>query len=260
MIRKKYPESICLRVTRRCNAACSFCQAPNTSRDELTVDQIRTISSIFHDTGTRTVKLSGGEPTLRNDLPEIISTVQATGMRLVIVTNGIRIRDEVFDAVARHGAEFKFSIHRPDIRNDEVLRVRSFDRVRRNLASCRLRGVSFGLNAVVTAATVGLMADMVDFAIEHGARKVSFIPVVPRGRATTSDRDEIDPRGLADVRQRILELERVYRTSISVRCIDIRRRDYWVVENDGSLWIERASESQDTKVCDYAGLVARHEW
>lgn len=130
MTRRPYPESICVRVTRRCNAACSFCQAPNTSPAELTLDQIRTVSAIFHRTGARTVKLSGGEPTVRRDLPEIISAIRTVGMRPVIVTNGMRIAAAVFDATVRHCAEFKFSIHRPDTRNDDVLRVRSFDRIR----------------------------------------------------------------------------------------------------------------------------------
>lgn len=219
------------------------------------MDQIHAISSVFYDAGARSVKVSGGEPAVRRDLPEIISTIRATGMRAVIVTNGIRITGEVFDAVVRHGAEFKFSIHRPDVRNDDVLRVRSFGRVRHNLASCRQRGIPFGLNTVVTTATVALMPNMIDFAIEHGARKISFIPVVPRGRAATTEGDEIDPGSLAEVRQRITALASEHHMRVAVRCIDIRRRDYWVVENDGSLWIERASEGQDTKVCDYADLV-----
>lgn len=253
MIRRTYPESICLRVTRRCNAACSFCQAPNTSRPELTLDQIRTVSSLFHANGARSAKLSGGEPTVRTDLPEIISTIHDAGLRTVITTNGIKVPNRVFDAAARYDAEFKFSIHRPDSRNDHVLRVRSFDRIRGNLATCRQRGIPFAVNTVVTTATVALMAEMVDFAIEHGARKISFIPVLPRGRAS-GGRDDIDPHSLATMRQRVTMLEESYRKRIAVHCIDIRRRDYFVVENDGSLWIERTSEDQDTKICEYADL------
>ena len=224
----------------------------------MTLDQIRTVSAIFHRTGARTVKLSGGEPTVRRDLPEIISAIRTVGMRPVIVTNGMRIAAAVFDATVRHGAEFKFSIHRPDTRNDDVLRVRSFDRIRSNLAVCRQRGIPFALNTVVTTATVPMLADMVDFAIGQGARKISFIPVVPRGRAVAGERDEIDASGLAEVRQQVAALERAHRTLIAVHCIDIRRHDYWIVENDGSLWVERASEDTDIKICAYSDLVARH--
>src|SRR6266568_1076152 len=228
---KPYPSSVCLRITRRCNAACSFCQAPNTSRAELTLDQIRILSETFASAGVLSIKLSGGEPTVRPDLPDIIVAVNAAGPKVVITTNGIRISDEVLDAVVRHSAEFKFSIHRPDMTNDDVLRVRSFERIIANLASCRRRKIPFALNTVVTSRTIKLMDDMARFALQQGARKISFIPVLPRGRAAASDQDGIDAKDLAHVRAQVTALRRYYGDRIKVSCIDIRLRDYWVVEN-----------------------------
>jgi MoaA/NifB/PqqE/SkfB family radical SAM enzyme len=255
---KPYPSSVCLRITRRCNAACSFCQAPNTSRAELTVDQIRMLSETFASAGVLSIKLSGGEPTVRPDLPDIIAVISAVGPKVVITTNGIRISDEVLDTAVRHGAEFKFSVHRPDMTNDDVLRVSSFERIIGNLASCRRREIPFALNTVVTSRTIKLMDDMARFALEQGARKISFIPVLPRGRAAASDQDGIDAKDLAVVRGQVAALRRYYGDRIKVSCIDIRLRDYWVVENDGSLWIERSKEGLDARVCGYDELVAQN--
>jgi MoaA/NifB/PqqE/SkfB family radical SAM enzyme len=257
MTQKPCPSLICFRVTRRCNAACSFCQAPNTSRAELTVDQIRILSRIFASAGVLSIKLSGGEPTVRPDLPDIIAAISAAGPKVVITTNGVRISDEVLDTAVRHSAEFKFSIHRPDMTNDAVLRVRSFERIIRNLASCRQRNIPFALNTVVTSRTTDLMDDMAGFALAQGARKISFIPVLPRGRAATSGQDGLDTKDLSLVRARVAALGRHYGGRIKVSCIDIRLRDYWVVENDGSLWIERSTEGLDVRVCGYEGLLRR---
>ena len=210
MTQKPCPSSICFRVTRRCNAACSFCQAPNTSRTELTVDQIRILSGIFASAGVLSIKLSGGEPTVWPDLP--------------------------------------------DMTNDDVLRVRSFERIMRNLDSCRQRNIPFALNTVVTSQTMKLMDDMVRFALAQGARKISFIPVLPRGRAATSGQDGLDTNDLSLVRARMATFGR-YGDRIKVSCIDIRLRDYWVVENDGSLWIERSTEGLDVRVCGYDDLL-----
>lgn len=254
---KPYPNSVCLRITRRCNAACSFCQAPNTSRAELTVDQIRILSGIFASAGVVSIKLSGGEPTVRPDLPDVIAAISAAGPKVVITTNGIRISDEVLDTAVRHCAEFKFSIHRPDMTNDDVLRVRAFERIMRNLASCRQRNIPFALNTVVTSQTTKLMDDMARFALAQGARKISFIPVLPRGRAATGGQDGIDTKNLSLVRAQVAVLGRYYGDRIKVSCVDIRLRDYWVVENDGSLWIERSEEGLDVRVCGYDDLVAR---
>jgi molybdenum cofactor biosynthesis enzyme MoaA len=251
--RKRYPKSICLRITRRCNAACSFCQAPNTSRAELTLDQIHLISRIFASAGAVSVKLSGGEPTVRPDLPDIIADISAAGPKVVITTNGINISDAVLGVTARTGSEFKFSIHQPDETNDQVLRVHSFERVMANLASCRRMNISFAVNTVVSSRTTKFMGDMAGF-----ARKISFIPVMPRGRAAASVRDGIDAADLAFVRSQTAVLGRHYSSRIKVNCVDIRMREYWVVENDGSLWIEGASERLDTRICGYDELVARN--
>lgn len=249
------PSSICLRVTRRCNAACSFCQAPNTSRAELTASQIGTIAAGFAAAAVRSMKLSGGEPTTRADLPEIIRAVGRAGLRQVVITNGITLQDDVLDAATAEGVEFKFSIHRPDPRNDTVLQVRSFERILNNLATCLRRNVAFSLNTVVTSETIELMDAMADFALGQGARKISFIPVVPRGRAVRSG-DQISDTQLRQVSQRVERLRREYTDRLAVRCIDIRHHDYWIVENDGTLWIERVREGMDIRVCDLDELIA----
>jgi cyclic pyranopterin phosphate synthase len=223
----------------------------------LTVDQIRRLSEIFAAAGVVSIKLSGGEPTVRPDLPDIIAAISAAGPKAVITTNGIRIADEVLDMVVRHGAEFKFSVHRPDMANDDVLRVRSFERIMRNLATCRRRNIPFALNTVVTSRTTKLMDDMARFALAQGARKISFIPVLARGRAATSGQDGIDAKDLADVRAQVAVLGRYYGDRIKISCIDIRLRDYWVVENDGSLWIEGSTEGLDVRICGYDDLVAQ---
>ncbi|WP_084467432.1 radical SAM protein [Actinokineospora inagensis] len=96
---------MCVRVTRRCNAFCSFCQAPNTSRKELSVNDLGAISAVLRDRGVRSLKLSGGEPTVRVDLPEIVTTVGAVLDKVVVISNGIDVRAEVLDAIARVGGE-----------------------------------------------------------------------------------------------------------------------------------------------------------
>jgi len=175
--------SMCLRITRRCNAACAFCQAPPTSREELSVAEVGDLSALFGALGVRTVKLSGGEPTMRRDLPDVIRAVAEGGPIPVVVTNGVRLDDETLDACAAAGGEFKFSVHRASRLNDDVLRRRSFDEIVANMARVVDRGIRLSVNTVVTRTSVQVMDDMVDFARRTGAAKISFIPVVERGRA-----------------------------------------------------------------------------
>ena len=57
------PASICFRVTRACNAACEFCQAPTTDGEAMTFDRISRALSWLAEQGVAAIKITGGEPT-----------------------------------------------------------------------------------------------------------------------------------------------------------------------------------------------------
>ncbi|TDD73518.1 radical SAM protein [Actinomadura darangshiensis] len=251
-----FPTSVCLRVTRRCNAACSFCQAPNTSRVMLTVAEIERIVAALRERGVATVKLSGGEPTSRADLAQIVMECGNQSVKPVVITNGISMHASVLSALKKVGGELKFSVHRPDSSNDLVLRVPSYQRVLAGIAASRSRSIPFSVNTVIAPGSTDLLPRMIGFAVEQGARKVSFIPVVPRGRAQARPEFEFDDAGLDSVRSAIGELSARYEPYIDVRCIDIRKRDYWIVENDGSLWLEKARDDDDVLICEKSALMA----
>ncbi len=89
-------------VTSRCNAKCETCfywQDLNRPGD-LTFEQIEKVSATMG--GITDLWLSGGEPTMRRDLSEIINLfVRANGARRVIIpTNGL-IKSRVFEIVER---------------------------------------------------------------------------------------------------------------------------------------------------------------
>ena len=54
-----------------------------------------------------TIRLAGAEPTVRKDLPDIVSRLKRLGHRIVLLTNGLKLAnesyvDELFDAGLRH--------------------------------------------------------------------------------------------------------------------------------------------------------------
>lgn len=86
-----------LSVTDLCNYRCSYC-LPNgyqgkAKPDELTLPEIHTIAAAFAQSGTRKVRLTGGEPTLRQDLPDIIAAIRAQSQieSIALTTNGHRL-------------------------------------------------------------------------------------------------------------------------------------------------------------------------
>jgi cyclic pyranopterin phosphate synthase len=84
-------------ITQRCNYRCAYChregevQRANRSAELMSVEEIVHIAKIAISLGIARVKLTGGEPLMRKDLPQIISGIAAVpGLRdLSLTTNGL---------------------------------------------------------------------------------------------------------------------------------------------------------------------------
>ena len=83
-------------VTNRCNLSCPTCFADaGQSPEDPTMDQIRAMMKTLRDqrpVPCPAVQFSGGEPTIRDDLPEIISMAKEMGFaQIQVATNGVKL-------------------------------------------------------------------------------------------------------------------------------------------------------------------------
>ena len=76
-------------LTHRCNMECANCYVPN--RDIPDMDSRRLFDVLAKLPKRTDIRLMGGEPTLRLDLPEIIREVVRHGLRPVLATNGLKL-------------------------------------------------------------------------------------------------------------------------------------------------------------------------
>lgn len=83
-------------LLEKCNLRCTYCMpadgielSPKASL--MTADEIFSIAQTFVENGVDKIRLTGGEPLLRKDFPEIISKLFHLGVSLSITTNGILI-------------------------------------------------------------------------------------------------------------------------------------------------------------------------
>src|SRR5688572_11357734 len=97
-----------LSVTDRCNLRCSYCM-PEAEyvwlprHDILNFEEMSSLVDVFALAGVDRVRLTGGEPLLRHDLPELISMIaRKPAIRdLALTTNGVMLADQ---ASALHAA------------------------------------------------------------------------------------------------------------------------------------------------------------
>ena len=92
-------------VTHRCNMACANCYIPNRHIPDMDMARLEACVAAFP---RRTdVRIIGAEPTMRRDLPDIITMIGRLGHRPVLLTNGLRLARESYvrtlrDAGLRH--------------------------------------------------------------------------------------------------------------------------------------------------------------
>ncbi len=87
-----------IEITQRCNLNCTFCfaNANNDHDQDLSLETITAMyQSVWKTSGNCNIQLSGGEPTLRDDLPEIIKLGHKIGFEFIqLNTNGIRLAED----------------------------------------------------------------------------------------------------------------------------------------------------------------------
>ncbi|MGB1198939.1 MAG: GTP 3',8-cyclase MoaA [Thalassotalea sp.] len=90
-----------LSITDVCNFSCNYCLPDgyqcSSDRNFLTTTEISRLISTFAELGTKKIRITGGEPSLRKDLPEIIAIAKQTqGIETVaLTTNGYKLYDQI---------------------------------------------------------------------------------------------------------------------------------------------------------------------
>ncbi len=96
--------SLRMSITNRCNINCFYCHHDGmlSTSNEMSVDEIFKIASVSKDLGVERIRFSGGEPLVRNDIVDIVNSVNSLGFRdISITTNGIflsELCDDLIDA------------------------------------------------------------------------------------------------------------------------------------------------------------------
>ena len=182
---------VLLELTRRCNLRCPVCFASAGGEGDLGLNEIaRLYDMLMERGGPYNIQLSGGEPTMRNDLPEIVRLGQERGFTFFqLNTNGLRLASEAGYAAKLHAAGVSCAFLQFD-----GLRPETYEALRgRNILAEKLRAIDAceraGLPVVlvptlVPGVNVDELGGILRFALGRGkiVRGVHFQPVSYFGR------------------------------------------------------------------------------
>lgn len=183
---------VLLEVTRRCDLKCPVCFAsaggvePDPDMDTL----VDTLRDMLTRGGPFNIQLSGGEPTMRDDLPELIRAGKDMGCTFFqLNTNGLRIASETGYAQTLAGAGLDCVFLQFDGVSDEVyIKTRGrplMERKRAAIEACREAGLGVVLVPTVCRdINTHEIGAVIDFAAKNMpcVRGVHFQPMAYFGR------------------------------------------------------------------------------
>jgi cyclic pyranopterin phosphate synthase len=195
--------SLRLSVTDRCNLRCQYCMPePDYTwlprGDILQFEEIVRLTGVFAGLGVTRVRLTGGEPLLRREIPELVRQLAGLGSidDLALTTNGVLLADLATDLRAAGLGRVTVSLDTLDrARFRELTRMDELPRVLRGIEAARAAFHSpLKLDAVVIRGTNDdEIAGLLDYARALDA-EIRFIEYMDVGGATRWSRDLVVSR------------------------------------------------------------------
>jgi len=171
------PLSVIFQITRRCNFSCVFCSEIEKMSDP-TLSEIEVIRNNL--CGVPRVYLSGGEPLLRRDLPEILDMFHDNFV-VGLPTNAVIHTPELMN-ILREKVDF-VNIGLDGPRNI-TSRIRGdYDSIMNGINYFRHYGVSLSLSCVILSSTKEAILLTCQIADLVEAKKLKLILPVPKGNA-----------------------------------------------------------------------------
>ncbi|AKB19808.1 MULTISPECIES: 12,18-didecarboxysiroheme deacetylase [unclassified Methanosarcina] len=176
-------------MTRRCNLKCVHCYAQAKDmefKDELSTEEGKALIDDLAAFGSPVMLFSGGEPTMRKDLPELAAYAREKGMRAVISTNGTLIDKPLAKKLKEVGLSY-VGISLDGIRetNDRFRGMQgAFDAALRGLHNCQEEGIKVGLRFTINKQNVMDIPAIFDLLEEEKIPRICFYHLVYAGRGS----------------------------------------------------------------------------
>lgn len=224
ILTRKSPVYVQFAVSKGCNLQCKMCGAVEARKQErqLNLDEIERLSEILDEIGVGVLVLTGGEPMLRTDLPEIVKIFSKRGFDLKLQTNGVLATEEKVSELIKAGIkDVSISLDTLDEKKQDYIcnREGTWKKVVQSLAlfSEKLpqQGNMSIINSVLSKLTYKDIPGVIKFTTEIGFYN-SIIPVhtankndfIVRNKSTEFAFEETDYSEIDSVYNKIISMKK----------------------------------------------------
>ena len=184
---------VTLYLSERCNSRCVTCDYWRHGVKDATFESVRRMLPSLAELRTRAVLLSGGEPLLNPEWPEIAALLKSRGLALWLLTSGLSLAKharraaELFDSIT-------VSLDGTCANTYAAIRgVDAFDKVCEGIRAVAAAGVPTSVRVTLQRANYGELPEFVTLARELGAAQVSFLAVDVSNAHAFARRDDVAP-------------------------------------------------------------------
>lgn len=162
-------------VTNECNLNCFYCHQEGCSgrNRDMTAGEIEKIVDVGTDFGIRDVKLTGGEPLMREDIVDVVSRISGTSIvDLSLTTNGTRLVETAKDL--KEAGLKRVNVSLDSLSQESFRRITGRDKLNQVVD-----GIDAALNAGLTPLKINMVVlenlneeeifQMIDYAKKKGA-------------------------------------------------------------------------------------------
>ena len=183
-----------------CNQRCLFCNVMTPVHHEIrhTPEEALAALRILREDGYNALTLTGGEPTLRKDLANVIAYAKESGFRLVnLQTNAVRLAERALcESLVTAGldrAMVSLHSHRAEISDGLTQTPGSFEKTVQGIRNLTESGVSVGLSHVITTHNVDDLIPFVRFVIDELPRVNRLDLMLNQHMGAGKDRPDLLP-------------------------------------------------------------------
>ena len=172
------PVGLLAELTHRCPLQCPYCSNPlelERNNAELTTAEWQHVLRQAGEMGVLQLHLSGGEPTARKDLEDIVKTAAEAGLYSNLITAGVLLTRERLGKLAEAGLDHvQLSIQDVDPENaDRIAQYKGGSAKKREVARwVKELGLPLTLNAPIHRQNIEHLPQIIDYAVELGAGRL----------------------------------------------------------------------------------------
>lgn len=208
------PFLIAWNLTKKCNLRCDHCYLSAGERDAGSVDELTTaecfksIDEMVRVNPASILVLTGGEPMLRKDLPEIARYASKQGMMVVVGTNGTLLTDDRVRVLKENGVMgVSISIDSLDHAAHDTFRQLpgALNGALRGIEACNKNGLQFQVHTTASSLNYLDIAKIMDFAYQKGAKVYNLFFLVCTGRG--EEMSDITPAQYETVLEYLVDIQ-----------------------------------------------------